>query len=836
MQEVFDSLDEYANGNINGISKLIDELTSKSKVNGRSSVVFGNDKVGMHITRGTNGKLEVRQNGGDFAPNKIGQHQVHGDGMIRKDGQMKKNVINSREKLFDLGKEVRLIYPNQSNELLTAAMTAIKEYAKEHKVSEMNVVEKLKNGTYQLDTSDGLDNPIIRRKMKTIKLNEGQINEIAEVTKLTEYKFYNNVQRFLSDLLKDPVGAKVPFLLQANGIERNQLLYHLKSRGIINRTQKISDKDSQGNPKTARMVVKYNVPKKDFAKKMKKLYIDMVAKNVPEKEKKKEVMNEWSQLEDDLKLANGSPLTMGFVGHPEYKQTDEYAKTMNKRINKDKGIDECDGGASAGTTNCQSSGAFAQPMFGVQRRKMPSEIEEDTTASSVTQNGDISMGVSVPFGTDKETSDRTPGFSVERQDEGKRKKILNDKGEEVPKKCKKCGGDVCVTIKGEPVYVCKECGEYYGTLPFPDNLKESKTVVKRRKKRTNIDGEIVPYKCTECGGNIGMKFRGIGSYVCEKCGKKYGKMSVYLGDDEDDIDKEIKEAIVREIEDVLITEDNSINKDVDKEANEVYDIICKHKYTESERVKNDICDEVYEIMIKREFLGKKITYDVKYCVFHDGERHNLDCWSLVSDNRGGTIHINYDLECCPMSYGDLHDSIQHELTHALKSIYSFEHDETYRPATMNLIPLINMFYCSDDKYAKAIGCVFYMGLNDEQDAYINGLYAGIKNAIINRVQPYEYVRKSELYHKVRELIEIRNNLDSYFSNEDFLKMLDLFKQHSHYKKGLNKETFLKKINYILDRIKKKFFNMLKAYQRFIYSGGMIIRGDIIGAIIQQFVF
>ena len=259
--------------------------------------------------------------------------------------------------------------------------------------------------------------------MRTIKINESQISEISEGTKLTEYKFYNNVQRFLSDLLKDPVGAKVPFLLQANGITRNQLLYHLKSRDIIKRFQKISDKDSEGNPKTAKMIIRYSVPKKNFAKKMKKLYIDMVAKNVPDNDRKR--VNEWSQLEDELKLMNGSPLTMGVIGHPEYRQTDEYAKIKNDEImkKKKKGMDECDGGASAGTTNCQSSGAFVQPMFGVQRRKMPTDLEEDTTASSVTQNGDISMGISVPFGADKETADRTPGFSVERQDEKKNVRI-----------------------------------------------------------------------------------------------------------------------------------------------------------------------------------------------------------------------------------------------------------------------------------------------------------------------------------------------------------------------------------------------------------------------------
>ena len=42
----------------------------------------------------------------------------------------------------------------------------------------------------------------------------------------------------------------------------------------------------------------------------------------------------------------------------------------------------------------------------------------------------------------------------------------NDKGETVPETCKKCGGKIVVALKGEPVFICKDCGEYYGTLPF----------------------------------------------------------------------------------------------------------------------------------------------------------------------------------------------------------------------------------------------------------------------------------------------------------------------------------------------------------------------------------
>lgn len=49
----------------------------------------------------------------------------------------------------------------------------------------------------------------------------------------------------------------------------------------------------------------------------------------------------------------------------------------------------------------------------------------------------------------------------------------NEKGEEIPKKCPKCGGDIGLFFKGEPVYLCKNCNKYFGTAPFPSNTNES---------------------------------------------------------------------------------------------------------------------------------------------------------------------------------------------------------------------------------------------------------------------------------------------------------------------------------------------------------------------------
>lgn len=54
--------------------------------------------------------------------------------------------------------------------------------------------------------------------------------------------------------------------------------------------------------------------------------------------------------------------------------------------------------------------------------------------------------------------------------EGRKKVVKNDEGKIVPEKCDKCGGEVVCQIHGEPVYVCKDCGKYFGTVPF--TLKE----------------------------------------------------------------------------------------------------------------------------------------------------------------------------------------------------------------------------------------------------------------------------------------------------------------------------------------------------------------------------
>lgn len=58
----------------------------------------------------------------------------------------------------------------------------------------------------------------------------------------------------------------------------------------------------------------------------------------------------------------------------------------------------------------------------------------------------------------------------------RKKQVKNDKGEVVPETCDKCGGKVVVQIHGEPVYVCKDCGKYFGTMPCTLNEIASEIV------------------------------------------------------------------------------------------------------------------------------------------------------------------------------------------------------------------------------------------------------------------------------------------------------------------------------------------------------------------------
>lgn len=336
---------KYADGNMNIMNDIIAHLAMKKKTYGRTQVYsdYLNNKT--DIVRNDNGELElIGYYQTDALPLK-GQKISKNHNIFRKsDNQTSKIYHNTEERIMDIGAEVRGMYPNASKVYIEKTIQAIRNYAQIKKINYNRVIELMKKGRVRLDDERFVIRPIFAEG-RTIIISYDTAKLITEELTMSEYKFYNNVKDFLRTLLSDPINADVSLTFKKYGITRSKLLRMLLNNGIVEVDEKINDTDEFGNPKTATMMVKYRVPKAKFEHKLKKLYIKLFEKNVPE-----------------------------------------------QTITED------------GATGSDASGQFVQPAFGIQRRTFANDIEEATTTSTV---GDYQYDV--PFVGDKETLARKNG-------------------------------------------------------------------------------------------------------------------------------------------------------------------------------------------------------------------------------------------------------------------------------------------------------------------------------------------------------------------------------------------------------------------------------------------
>ena len=346
----------FAGGHEDEMTKIIEQLTEKRKVNGRTQVYNAENPETIDIVRGTNGKLELRGYNPDKTPMAKGQHLPRNQRIFRKgDGQVSKTFQNSEKKMMDFGEKVREMFPGESNMYITHAMQAIKRYANDKKISTDKVISALQKGRLHLKDEEYNSFEVVSSvsEGRTIVISESVLNEIREEMEMTEYKFYNNMKKFISELFDDPVNAKPSFILMNNGLTRSKLLNMMKSIGLIKVDYKISDKDENGEPKAATMLEKIKIPRSvNIDRKLKKMWIRLFERNVPPR------------------------------------------KHSNGELNEE----------GEGALSADASGEILQPVFPMQRRKMPTEVEE---ATATTTAGNYEYDV--PFVGDKETLARKNG-------------------------------------------------------------------------------------------------------------------------------------------------------------------------------------------------------------------------------------------------------------------------------------------------------------------------------------------------------------------------------------------------------------------------------------------
>ena len=108
---------------------------------------------------------------------------------------------------------------------------------------------------------------------KTIFIEARQAQIIKESEEVTYFQFDRELRKYLGDLLKDPVNTEFSDFFKSHGINEKDFKSRLIDRNIITKKEKISEPyDEAKGKKVGRYFVSYQVPKKNFDKKVGRLY------------------------------------------------------------------------------------------------------------------------------------------------------------------------------------------------------------------------------------------------------------------------------------------------------------------------------------------------------------------------------------------------------------------------------------------------------------------------------------------------------------------------------------------------------------------------------------
>lgn len=204
---------------------------------------------------------------------------------------MNRNQSVTREKIYDLGHWLRDLKPTASNDDITNMMEVVRDYITKKKISYDKFKQLVDTERLRIvKTPSGYQvmPAVYESKGKKIVLGKG-LDLISEdidniLQEVTFQAFSHGIKQFLAGLMDSPVDAKPNQLMIANGLNRSKLIGYLLRMGMLIKDEKIVDKDENGNPVTASMSIKFKIPKKDFDRKLKKLYIKLFEKNLPSKE------------------------------------------------------------------------------------------------------------------------------------------------------------------------------------------------------------------------------------------------------------------------------------------------------------------------------------------------------------------------------------------------------------------------------------------------------------------------------------------------------------------------------------------------------------------------
>lgn len=113
-----------------------------------------------------------------------------------------------------------------------------------------------------------------------IYINESCYNRLSEaIEKPSFFTFFEEMKTFIYTLLTHPSEASLSFKMKANGLNKSGLIKMMIKRGIIEQDSTVGETENEIGQTQAVIKTVYRVPKKNFVRKMKRLYAQLFDKD-----------------------------------------------------------------------------------------------------------------------------------------------------------------------------------------------------------------------------------------------------------------------------------------------------------------------------------------------------------------------------------------------------------------------------------------------------------------------------------------------------------------------------------------------------------------------------
>lgn len=283
----------------------------------------------------------------------------------------------------------------------------------------------------------------------------------------------------------------------------------------------------------------------------------------------------------------------------------------------------------------------------------------------------------------------------------------------------------------------------------------------------------------------------------------------------------LKNIIIEAIKRIL-SEDHTINNSVEDAADWTIKYIKDNIF--KQEVQQDETGNYYSLSVSTKLENIKVQWSVRANIVKDKDEYSRlkEVNSEMSEGRSYSDGrylffgwIEFYVVDNWLSALEVSDTIYHELTHLLKSLKAKKYIGNEK-----LNSITNTEYNSKSGLEKAVAAIMYLSREDEQDAYINGLYAQLKQNFYNGdLDIRKTFVNSALY---RKLMEVQNSENEIRSNIGTKELGEIISRWNTNQTFLTKRKLLSLAENIYPRMERKLASMFKHFQQLLLKNGMKI--------------